>query len=298
MLGGGVVALIHIALAAAFMAVLGTLLAGLLALANRRLYVYEDPRIDAVEAMLPQANCGACGLAGCRAFAEAAVAGRVAPARCTVNAPARNAEIARLLGVAVGQAERRVARLACAGGSHVARMRARYDGLASCRAAASVGGGGKACAWGCLGLGDCAAVCAFAAIHMDPFDLPVVDVDRCTGCGDCVEVCPKDLFSLEPLAHKLWVACKNRADGPTAEAQCEVACTACGRCVADAAPGLIRLEDNLAVIDYALNPLARREAIERCPTGAIVWLEGGRVLRGRAAKRIVRVTPLPLASEV
>jgi ferredoxin len=208
-----------------------------------------------------------------------------------------NAYIARFLGVELGQVEKRVARLACGGGRHVARMRAHYQGLGSCRAAATVGGGGKACAWGCLGLGDCAAVCEFDAIGMNQFGLPVVDGDRCTACGDCVEVCPKDLFSLEPVSHKLWVACRNRADGDTAEAQCEVACTACGKCVADSAPGLMRLDNELAVIDYARNGVATPASIQRCPTGAIVWMDGGRVEKGKTAKKIVRVSALPLASE-
>jgi len=160
-----------------------------------------------------------------------------------------------------------------------------------------VGGGPKACAWGCLGLGDCETVCAFDAIAMNPYGLPVVDAARCSACGDCVEVCPKALFSLEPVSRRLWVACRNRADGDCAEAVCEVACTACGKCVADAAPGLMRLEDNLAVIDYGRNELADPVAIQRCPTGAIVWLADGHVSKGPAAKRILRQRPLPVMSE-
>jgi ferredoxin len=124
-----------------------------------------------------------------------------------------------------------------------------------------------------------------------------VDVAKCTACGDCVEVCPKDLFSLQSVSHKLWVACKNRADGDTAEAQCEVACTACGKCVADSVPGLMRLENNLAVIDYARNAAATPASIQRCPTGAIVWLQDGRVEKGRTAKKIVRVSAMPMASD-
>ena len=279
------------------MAVLGGLLAFLLAIASKKLYVYEDPRIDQVEELLPHSNCGACGTAGCRNFAEQAVEGKIEPGRCTVNSPDQNKHIAELLGVALGDVEKRVARLACAGGKHVATMRATYAGLSSCRAAAVAGGGGKSCAWGCLGLGDCADVCDFQAITMDVHGLPVVDVAKCTACGDCVDICPKGLFSIHGLSHKLWLACRNEDDGDTAEAACEVACTACGRCVADAAPDLIHLERNLAVIDYARNASADRKAIERCPTGAIVWLEGGRIIKGKAAKKIIRIQPLPVATE-
>ena len=137
-----------VAVAGVFMAVLGGALAWLLSLANKRFYVYEDPRINEVEEMLPKSNCGACGTAGCRNFAEQVVAGERVPARCTVNSPDMNATIASFLGVAMGEVEKQVARLACAGGSHVARMRASYQGLSTCRAAATVSGGGKACAWG------------------------------------------------------------------------------------------------------------------------------------------------------
>ncbi len=277
------------------MTVLGLLLAGMLALANARLFVFEDPRIDQVEEMLPSANCGSCGSAGCRAFAERLVKGEAQPGLCTVNSKDANQLIADLLGVELGGQEKRVARLACAGGSNVAVRRAGYQGLESCRAAATVSGGGKGCAWGCLGYGDCAEVCDFDAIVMDAFALPRVDAEKCTACGDCVEICPRDLFSLHPVSHRLWVACKNLEKDEQAEADCAVLCTACGRCAADAPEGLIEIRDNLAVIDYAKNALASRLAVERCPTGAIVWLDDlAGPQRGRDAKKIVRKTALPV----
>lgn len=280
-----------------FMAGLGGLLALFLAIASKRLYVYEDPRIDQVEALLPHSNCGACGTAGCRNFAEQAVAGQIEPGRCSVNTPDQNKNIATLLGVSLGSVERRVARLACAGGKHVATMRAHYSGLSSCRAATLAGGGGKSCAWGCLGLGDCADVCDFAAISMDSHGLPVVDANKCTACGDCVEICPKNLFSIHGVSHKLWMACRNEAIADIAEAACEVACTACGRCVVDAEEGLIHLHNSLAVIDYSQNSSTSRQAIERCPTGAIVWFEDGQIRKGKSAKKIIRVEALPVAVE-
>jgi Na+-translocating ferredoxin:NAD+ oxidoreductase RNF subunit RnfB len=280
-----------------FMAGLGGLLALFLAIANKRLYVYEDPRIELVEELLPHSNCGACGTAGCRNFAEQTVEGKIDPACCTVNTAEQNKSIAALLGVAMGNVEKRVARLACAGGKHVAKMRAHYFGLSSCRAAAVSGGGGKGCAWGCLGLGDCADVCDFDAIKMDSHGLPVVDTAKCTACGDCVDICPKNLFSIQGVTRKLWLACKNESDPDAAEAVCEVACTACGRCVMDGEDGLIHLERNLAVIDYERNASANRQAIERCPTGAIVWLEGDHVIKGKSAKKIIRIEPLPATIE-
>ena len=285
----------NLAVAGAFMAGLGVILALLLAFANKKLYVYEDPRIGEVEELLPKSNCGACGQAGCRDFAEKVVGGNIIPAQCTVSTPQQRQGIADLLGVAAGTVEKKVARLACGGGRHVAFLRARYAGLATCRAAAVVSGGGKECAWGCLGLADCATVCTFDAIRMDLHGLPTVDADKCTACNDCVEVCPKGLFSLEPVSHRLWVACKNLADGDTAEASCEVACTACGKCVMDAPPALMKLAGNLAVINYELNVWATRQPIERCPTGAIVWFDKPDTpVKGAAARKILRNEPLPL----
>jgi len=270
------------------------LLASLLALAQRKLYVPEDPRIDEVENMLPHANCGACGYPGCRPFAEAVVQGVALPGKCTVSNDEGRARIAAYLGVDVGAEEKRVARLACAGGANVARHHALYHGESSCRAAALVAGGGKGCFWGCLGLADCAVACDFDAIHMTPQQLPVVDEAKCTACGDCVDVCPKDLFSIHPASNRLWVACRSLEAGDELLEECAVGCTACGRCAADA-PGLITMRNNLPVVDYS-RPHATRQPIERCPTGAIVWIDP-RVgaLKGAAARKVVRVGALEKA---
>lgn len=286
-------AYVNFFIAVGFMACLGLVLATVLVIANRRLFVYEDPKIDAVEELLPHANCGACGTAGCRAFAEKLVAGELQPGGCTVNSKDMNLLIAHFLGVELGDQEKRIARLACAGGTHVARRHGNYQGVDSCRAASMVSGGGKGCVWGCLGLADCKQVCYFDAIVMDQHELPRVNSGKCTACGDCVEICPRDLFSLQPESHKLWVACKNLEKGEKAEAECAVACNGCGRCAIDAPEDLISINNHLAKIDYTKNSLASKIAIERCPTGAIVWLQDGAV-KGREAVKITRKEALPI----
>jgi len=246
----------------------------MIAMANKKFQVWEDPRIDDVEELLPSTNCGACGVPGCRAFAEAVVAGEQQPSGCTVMGPDDIEEVANYLGVDAGEANKRVARLLCAGGKNEAARQSDYIGMDTCKAAAAVAGGDKACSWGCLGLADCEDACLLDAIYMNDNALPVVIPDLCTACNDCVVACPKDLFELMPINQKLIVQCKNLLNGDAAEDLCSVACNTCNKCVADAAPGVIEIIDELAVINYEKNSLTDEKAISRCPTGAIVWVEG------------------------
>jgi electron transport complex protein RnfB len=267
------VSLETILLSAAILGGVGFLFASLIALTHRRFSVWEDPRIDAVVGLLPGNNCGACGFPGCRGFAENLVGGKTTPAICSVMSPDQREDVASYLGVDVGAANLRVARLLCAGGSDVAIQQAEYQGLGTCGAAAAVAGGGKGCTWGCIGLADCARACTFDAIRMNDVGLPVVIPEKCTACGDCVEACPKDLFVIMPLEQKLLVQCRNLLDGEAATSLCSAACNACGRCAADA-PGIVSIRNGLAIVDYSHNELASPAATARCPTGAIVWLEG------------------------
>ncbi len=259
---------------AAILGGVGLTFGTLIALANKKMKVWEDPRIGEVEDLLPGANCGACGYAGCRTFAEAVIAGQTPPATCTVMSEGEREDVAAYLGVSAGEADRVVARLMCAGGSDVAVQRADYYGVESCAAAVAVGGGGKGCTWGCVGLADCAVSCDFDAIVMNDVGLPVVDPELCTACGDCVEACPLGLFELLPLDDHLIVQCKSLLEGDAATEVCAVACNACGRCAVDAPDGLIEMKDGLAVVDYSKSELENKDAIARCPTGAIVWVEG------------------------
>ena len=272
-------------LSVAILGGVGVVFAIFIAAAYRKLRVWEDPRIDAVAGMLPNANCGACGLPGCRAFAEQAVEGKIQPAQCSVMNADGVAAIADELGVDAGQAVKRVARLLCAGGQDVTTRQAEYRGLPSCSAAAAVAGGGRGCAWGCLGLGDCATACDFGAITMNEVGLPVVDPALCTACGDCVTACPKDLFTIRPLDQHLLVQCRNLLTGDAVLEQCRVACTACGKCVQDGAPGLISVTTGVALIDDALLSLEDPAALARCPTGAIVWLSGAQLVRQHETSR-------------
>jgi ferredoxin len=135
-----------------------------------------------------------------------------------------------------------------------------------------VNGGGRACPWGCLGLADCERACTFDAIRMNREGLPVVDVDRCTACGDCVEICPLNLFTLQPVSHRVVVQCSSPLAGEEATGVCKVACDACGRCALDAPDGVIEMTGGLPRL---LAPARAPESCTyRCPTGAIRWVDG------------------------
>lgn len=277
-----------ILVAAATLAGLGLFFAALLAVAHRFLHVEEDPRLDILEGKLPGSNCGACGSPGCRAFAERLLNGSATPSGCTVSSEDATADIAEFLGVDAGVMEKRVARLQCGGGRAQARQIAEYEGMDTCRGAHVLGGGGKGCSWGCLGLADCEVSCDFGAIHMSSNGLPVVDIDKCTACGDCVEACPRDLFVIQPLSHALLVQCKIPLAGEQARALCSVACDACSRCAQDAAPGLIHMDNNLPVVDYTAGGPARPDATFRCPTGAIRWVPFGQFAEDEPEPVVVR----------
>ncbi len=260
--------------APAIMLGIGLFFGTVLAIAQRFLRVDDDPRIEATNELLPGTNCGACGQPGCLPFAEKLVAGEVEPGQCTVSTDEAIERIAEYLQVDAGRAEKLVARLRCNGGQRQASQIAEYRGFEGCRAAAVVSGGGKGCAWGCLGLGDCEAACTFDAIQMNSNGLPQVDTAKCRACPDCMAACPRDLFELVPLSQNLYVQCNIPLAGAAATQLCRVACDACGKCAADAAPGLITMRGNLPVIDYASGGEPRPDAIFRCATRSIVWIEG------------------------
>lgn len=250
------------------MGALGLILSAGLVFAYQRLRVIEDPKVEQVAEVLPQANCGACGYSGCRAFAEAVVKGKTAPNSCPVGGEETAKQIAGLLGVTAGEMIKKVARLHCRGNFEAAKDRGTYVGISTCSAAHLIGGN-KQCSYGCLHFGDCARACLFNAIQMGEDGLPSVKEERCTACGKCVEACPRNLFELSPTSQNIIVFCRSLDRGATARKMCKNACIACGICVR-ACPEAIVLENNLAkIIDFKKIDPEKIPEIEKCPTDAI-----------------------------
>ena len=257
----------------AVIALLGLVLALVLYIVADRFKVEEDPRIDEVEKVMPGANCGGCGFAGCRAFADAAVkAPNLDNNYCPVGGNDVMKKVAAILGYEVKEKAPMVAVVRCNGSCEARPRINEYDGYASCRVKAALYAGDTACAFGCLGCGDCVAACAFGAISMDPATgLPVVDESKCTACGACAKACPKSIIEIRPKGPRgmrLSVSCLNRDKGPAAKKACASACIGCGICAKTCTHGAITVENNVAYIDPAKCKLCREcEAV--CPTGAI-----------------------------
>lgn len=252
---------------------LGVLLAAVLFLVAQKFRVEEDPRIDQIEKLMPGANCGGCGFAGCRAFADSCVkAGNLDNNFCPVGGNETMKQVAAVLGcVAVEQAPR-VAVIRCNGSCANRPKTNEYDGLDSCRVKSALYSGDTGCAFGCLGCGDCASVCESDALHMNPeTGLPEVDEQKCTACGKCVKACPKGIIELRnkgPRGMRLFVSCVNRDKGPSVKKACAAACIGCGICAKTCTHDAIAVENNVAYIDFAKCKLCR-ECEAMCPTGAI-----------------------------
>ena len=60
------------------MAGIAVVLGALLGYASIRFKVKGDPLVDKIDAILPQTQCGQCGFAGCKPYAEALAKGEAA----------------------------------------------------------------------------------------------------------------------------------------------------------------------------------------------------------------------------
>ncbi len=239
-----------------------------LALAAKKFAVEVDPRVELVMAVLPNANCGACGYPGCSGFAKAVVAGEAPVSGCVPGGADVTTKIAGILGVSAESSEPLVAVVRCNGGIR-ANDKFAYDGIADCRAALLVGNGQKMCSYGCLGFGTCVDACPFNSLSMGPDGLPVNDFDKCTGCGICVEICPTDVMQLVPKNKPIFVACNSKDKGAFVRKACESGCIGCMLCEKNCPYDAIHISENLARIDFDKCKLCGI-CIEVCPTNTIL----------------------------
>ena len=255
------------------LSLLGILAAVVLYFVAQKFKVEEDPRIDEVEKMLPGANCGGCGFAGCRGMADALVKNDdISALFCPVGGGDTMKGIAAYLGKAAPEKEPMVATVRCGGVCDKRPRTNNFDGAKSCAVASSLYVGETACAYGCLGYGDCVAACAFDAIHINPeTGIAEVDAEKCTACGACVKACPKKIIELRkkwPKGRAVYVGCVSKDKGAVVMKACKAGCIGCGKCEKVCAFGAITIENNLAYIDSQKCKLCRK-CVNECPTGAI-----------------------------
>lgn len=259
---------LHILYAVAVLGALGALLGLLLAFASRVFAVKTDERLDALLEVLPGANCGGCGFAGCSAYAGAILEGTAKPTSCCVGGPEVAEKLAKIMGVELGQNLRLTALVKCSGGTRALKKYS-YEGLDSCLAAMRTGGGPNECKYGCVGLGSCVKVCQFGALFINEYGVAQVEHEKCTGCLQCVSACPKGIITPVPYTADCNVICSSKERGGILRKICEIGCLGCHICEKTCRFDAIHVVDNLATIDYD-KCTGCGECAEKCPRHLIV----------------------------
>jgi electron transport complex protein RnfB len=244
-----------------------------LGLVAKRFSVEVDPKVEAVDRLLPGLNDGGCGYPSCSQFARAVVEQEAPVTGCVAGGEATAVALAELMGVEAVLGEKKVGVVLCKGGKEKSTPKFTYKGVEDCKAAVIISGGHKACPYGCLGLGTCKRVCPFDAVVISQDGLSTIDTQRCTGCGICVKECPKGIIQLVPLGKRVSILCRSEEKGSEVRKKCEVGCIACGACVRVCPFDAISMEGNLAVLDHERCRVCGL-CIPRCPTDTIEGRDG------------------------
>ncbi|MSQ67376.1 MAG: RnfABCDGE type electron transport complex subunit B [Gammaproteobacteria bacterium] len=162
----------------------------------------------AIERVLPQTQCAACGFAGCAPFADALARGTTALTGCVPGGALLVAKLSRLLERVGGPRVN-----LCAETALPAPLRVQIRAEA------------------CIGCTKCIAVCPVDAIIGAPRQLHDILTEHCTGCGLCIPPCPTNCID--------WVSVAPGFAWPLAAAPAALAiqtqtdithCTGCGDC--------------------------------------------------------------------
>lgn len=269
----------QILIAIVILGVVALISALILWVVSKKFAVKEDPRLTLVSEALPQANCGGCGFPGCSAMADACVKaadkGSLEGLNCPVGGQPCMEKIASILGLQAEQSSPKLAVVRCNGTCQLRPRTLVYDGVKSCKVANTTGKGETACAFGCLGCGDCVEACQFGAIHMNPESgLPEVDKNKCTACGACAKACPRHLIEIRQVDDQkatMVVQCMNKDKGAQAKKACAAACIGCMKCQQVCGSDAITIDSFLAYID-PVKCTQCRACEEVCPQGSILGL--------------------------
>lgn len=266
--------------------ILGFVFGAVLSFASKKFEVKVDPKIEQTIELLPGANCGGCGYPGCAGFAEAVVNKGVATTLCPVMAAENRKKIEELLGLnKIDAPEKKpvvkAALVKCNGLDTDEYKKFEYMGVPNCQAAVLLQNGPWLCPHRCMGLGSCAIACPFDAIKIGPHHLPEVDEDKCVACGKCVLACPKQLIEMVDKEKTVHVKCNSTDRGAETRKVCKVGCIGCGLCVKVCAYDAIKVENNLARIDYE-KCVECGACVAKCPQKTII-MEKSPDFKGRLA---------------
>ena len=229
-------------------AALGILAGVLLTVASKVFHVDTDERITEITDTLPGANCGACGFAGCADYAAAVVEKGAATNLCRPGGTETAKKVSAIMGTEAGEVIPEVAVVHCKGNCDAVKQKFDYDGTPTCAAAKRFYGGTKSCSYGCLGFGDCAAVCDENAIEIVNGVAEVTG--NCLGCGKCAKTCPQALISIKPITKHIDVKCSSKDNGKATKLSCSNGCIGCKICEKKCPNDAIHVNDFHASIDY------------------------------------------------
>ncbi len=254
---------------------LGLLLGFGLAFAAKKLEIPKDPKLVAVEAIMPNANCGGCGYAGCAAYAAAVVSGEAKVGLCSPGGAALNMKMFQILGMESDSSveERMVAYVHCNGTTETTARDYNYSGIEDCNAAAILFGGENTCKAGCMHLGSCIKVCPVGAIRKEADGKIVVDPNKCISCKKCTQVCPNGVIRMVPASAERVIACNNHESGAKVRKMCTVGCIACKICENKFPESGCKVVKFLSEIDYTVPHPQLDEAAQACPQKCIVRME-------------------------
>ena len=246
---------------------IGLICAVMLTIVSKLMDVPVDERVAKIRDILPGANCGACGFAGCDGYAEGLVADGVKTNLCVPGGDTVSRGISEILGAPVLDVIEKVAVCHCMGANDIALKKMEYEGVRTCAAAKQLYSGERACPFSCIGFGDCAVTCPNDAICIED-GIARINSRKCLGCGICVKSCPNGLIRMYDDTIKVIITCSSHERGALVRKYCTAGCIGCGKCARECPEGAITMERSLAVVDYE-KCTGCGHCAEGCPTKAI-----------------------------
>lgn len=246
---------------------LGLAVGVMLIAASKMFKVETNPLVEEVVEVLPGANCGACGFAGCADFAERVVNESAPIDGCPVGGFETAKEIGGIMGQDVSESEKEYPYVRCNGGVNCVD-RFDYVGIEDCKAVMMLSDGEKGCSYGCMGRGTCARVCPFGAIEIVENRLPEINQNLCRSCGLCIDACPNEILIFGKATEKVHVQCSSHDKGKTVKAVCTIGCIGCKICEKVCPVDAAKVTNLLAEIDQE-KCTACGLCVEKCPQHTI-----------------------------